>query len=437
MIKKIILAVLLCQFTFAQEILNLKDRATLIEKIQKDRLDNLLPELMSKNGIDMWIIITREYNEDPIIKTLLPPTWLNARRRTILVFSFDESTKKTESVAISRYNFGKNIKSIWDKEKNPNQMLALKDYINKVNPKKIGLNYSENFALIDGISKSDYELFYSSISNDIKQRIVSAENLGIQWIETRTKLEKEIYKDLVSITQNIINEAFSNKVIEPGKTTTDDVVWWMREKVLELKLKTWFHPTVDVQRNEQSDLYAFDGKSKYDIIQSGDLVHCDFGISYLTLNTDCQQIAYVLKSDEKEAPEFLTKALKDANKLQDILTSEFELDKTGNEILLNSLKIAKEKGLDPQIYTHPLGTFGHSAGTTIGMWDSQEGVPIKGDDLMKYNTVYAIELNNKSFIKDWNKEVRIMLEEAGLFEENGFKYINGRQEEIILINSHK
>jgi Xaa-Pro aminopeptidase len=437
MIKKIILAVLLCQFTFAQEILNLKDRATLIEKIQKDRLDNLLPELMSKNGIDMWIIITREYNEDPIIKTLLPPTWLNARRRTILVFSFDESTKKTESVAISRYNFGKNIKSIWDKEKNPNQMLALKDYIDKVNPKKIGLNYSENFALIDGISKSDYELFYSSISNDIKQRIVSAENLGIQWIETRTKLEKEIYKDLVRITQNIINEAFSNKVIKPGKTTTDDVVWWMREKVLELKLQTWFHPTVDVQRNEQSDLYAFDGKSKYDIIQPGDLVHCDFGISYLTLNTDCQQIAYVLKSDEKEAPEFLTKALKDANKLQDILTSEFELDKTGNEILLNSLKIAKEKGLDPQIYTHPLGTFGHSAGTTIGMWDSQEGVPIKGDVLMKYNTVYAIELNNKSFIKDWNKEVRIMLEEAGLFEENGFKYINGRQEEIILINSHK
>ena len=437
MIKKIILAVLLCQFTFAQEILNLKDRATLIEKIQKDRLYNLLPELMSKNGIDMWIIITREYNEDPIIKTLLPPTWLNARRRTILIFSFDESTKKTESVAISRYNFGKNIKSIWDKEKNPNQMLALKDYIDKVNPKKIGLNYSDNFALIDGISKSDYELFYSSISNDIKQRIVSAENLGIQWIETRTKLEKEIYKDLVSITQNIINEAFSNKVIEPGKTTTDDVVWWMREKVLELKLKTWFHPTVDVQRNEQSDLYAFDGKSKYDIIQPGDLVHCDFGISYLTLNTDCQQIAYVLKSDEKEAPEFLTKALKDANKLQDILTSEFELDKTGNEILLNSLKIAKDNGLDPQIYTHPLGTFGHSAGTTIGMWDSQEGVPIKGDVLMKYNTVYAIELNNKSFIKDWNKEVRIMLEEAGLFEENGFKYINGRQEEIILINSDK
>jgi hypothetical protein len=435
MIKKIIFAIFLCQFTYSQQVLDLKDRAILIEKIQKDRLDNLLPDLMSKNEIDMWIIITREYNEDPIIKTLLPPTWLNARRRTILVFSHNKLTNKTESVAISRYNFGNNIKSIWNKEKTPNQLMALKEYIKTKNPKNIGLNYSENFPLVDGISKSDYELFYNSMSPEIKKKIVSAENLGIQWIETRTKLEKEIYKDLVSITQNIINEAFSNKVIKPGKTTTDDVVWWMREKVLELKLKTWFHPTVDVQRNEQSDLYAFDGKSKYDIIQPGDLVHCDFGISYLTLNTDCQQIAYVLKSDEKEAPKFLIKALKDANKLQDILTSEFELDKSGNEILLNSLKIAKEKGLDPQIYTHPLGTFGHSAGTTIGMWDSQNGVPIKGDVLMKYNTVYAIELNNKSFISEWNKEVRIMLEEAGLFDQNGFKYINGRQKEFLLINS--
>ena len=435
MIKKIILAIFLCQFTYSQQVLDLKDRAILIEKIQKDRLDNLLPKLMSKNEIDMWIIITREYNEDPIIKTLLPPTWLNARRRTILVFSYNELTNKTESVAISRYNFGNNIKSIWDKEETPNQLMALKEYINTKNPKTIGLNYSENFPLVDGISKSDYELFYNSMSAEIKKNIVSAENLGIQWIETRTELEKKIYKDLVRITQNIINEAFSNKVIKPGLTTTDDVVWWMREKVLELKLKTWFHPTVDVQRNKKSDLYAFDGKSKYDIIQPGDLVHCDFGISYLTLNTDCQQIAYVLKPNEKQAPLFLKNALKDANKLQDILTGEFMLNKTGNEILSNSLRIAKENGLDPQIYTHPLGTFGHSAGTTIGMWDSQNGVPIKGDVLMKYNTVYAIELNNKSFIKEWNKEVRIMLEEAGLFDQNGFKYINGRQKELLLINS--
>ena len=431
MIKNIIFLLLISQFTFSQNILDLKNRASLIKDIQKDRIENLLPKLMKETGIDMWVIITREYNEDPIIKTLLPPTWLNARRRTILVFYYDNN--KIESAAISRYNFGENIPSIWDKEKTPNQFEALYNYILKKNPKKIGLNFSENFSLVDGISKTDFDLFYNNATTEIQNKIVSAEKLGIRWIETRTEKEKKIYTQLISITHNIIKEAFSTNVIKPGITTTDDVVWWMRERVLELNLKTWFHPTIDVQRNKESDLYDFDGKSKYDIIQPGDLVHCDFGITYLTLNTDCQQIAYVLKNDEEDAPEFLSNALKEANRLQDIFTNQFGLNKTGNEILKTSLSLAIKEGLNPQIYTHPLGTFGHSAGTTLGMWDSQKGVPFNGDIPMSFDTVYAIELNNKTYIEDWKKEIRIMLEEAGVFEKNGFRYVNGRQKKIILI----
>ena len=433
MIKNILFSILFFQFTFSQNILDLKNRASTIKEIQKDRIENLLPNLMNETGIDMWVIITREYNEDPIIKTLLPPTWLNARRRTILVFNYDYKTNKVESAAISRYNFGENIPSIWNKEKTPNQFEALYNYISKKRPNKIGLNFSENFALVDGISKTDFDLFYNNAPVNIKNKVVSAEKLGIRWIETRTEIEKNIYSQLVKITHNIIKEAFSTNVIVPGKTTTDDVVWWMREKVLDLNLKTWFHPTIDVQRNKKSHLYAFDGKSKYDIIQPGDLVHCDFGITYLTLNTDCQQIAYVLKTGEEKAPDFLSNALKEANRVQDIFTNQFELYKTGNEILKTSLNLAIKEGLNPQIYTHPLGTFGHSAGTTLGMWDSQEEVPFTGDVPMNYDTVYAIELNNLTYIEDWNKDVRIMLEEAGLFEENGFRYVNGRQENIILI----
>ena len=421
------------QFSFSQNIIELKNRATIIKEIQKDRIENLLPALMKETEIDMWIIITREYNEDPIIKTFLPPTWLNSRRRTILAFYHNPISDKVEAAAISRYNFGENIPSIWNKEKTPNQFEALYNYISEKAPNKIGLNFSENFALIDGISKTDFDLFYNNAPKKMQKKIVSAEKLGIRWIETRTNKEKTIYNQLVSITHNIIKEAFSTNVIIPGKTTTDDVVWWMREKVLSLKLKTWFHPTIDVQRNEESDLYAFDGKSKYDIIQPGDLVHCDFGISYLTLNTDCQQIAYVLKPKEKNAPKFLTDALKDANRVQDIFTDQFALNKTGNEILKSSLSLAKKEGLNTQIYTHPLGTFGHSAGTTLGMWDSQDGVPFKGDVKMNFDTVYAIELNNKTYLKEWGKEIRIMLEEAGIFEKNGFRYVNGRQEKIILI----
>ena len=421
----------------AQDILDLKDRARVIEEIQKDRFDNLLPQLMEETGIDMWVIITREYNEDPVIKTLLPPTWLNARRRTILAFHYDKKSKKLEKVAIARYSFGKNIPSIWNKEEEPNQMKALAKFIEEKNPEKIGLNYSDHFALADGIVKTDYELFLNNLPSKLSKRVVSAEELAIRWIETRTKKEMIIYDQLVEITHGIINEAFSTKVITPGVTTTDDVVWWMREKVKKLGLKTWFHPTIDVQRNEISDLYSFDGESKFDIILPGDLIHCDFGITYLTLNTDCQELAYVLKPNETEAPDYLVKALVEGNRVQDIFTDLFEYKKTGNQILKEALEQGRNEGFRPQIYTHPLGTFGHSAGTTLGMWDSQGGVPFTGDFPMNYNTVYAIELNTKVFIKEWNKDIRIMLEEAGVFEETGFRYVNGRQTELILVGSKR
>ena len=421
----------------AQDILSLKERARVIEEIQKDRFDNLLPRLMDETGIDMWVIITREYNEDPVIKTLLPPTWLNARRRTILAFHYDKKSKDLEKVAIARYSFGKNIPSIWNKEEEPNQMKALAKFIEEKNPEKIGLNYSDHFALADGIVKTDYELFLDNLPSKLSKKVVSAEELAIRWIETRTEKEMIIYDQLVEITHGIINEAFSTNVITPGVTTTDDVVWWMREKVKKLGLKTWFHPTIDVQRNENSDLYAFDGESKFDIILPGDLIHCDFGISYLTLNTDCQELAYVLKPNETEAPEYLVKALDEGNRVQDIFTDLFEYKKTGNQILKEALEQGKNEGLRPQIYTHPLGTFGHSAGTTLGMWDSQGGVPFTGDFPMNYNTVYAIELNTKVFIEEWNKDIRVMLEEAGVFEKTGFRYVNGRQTELILVGSKR
>ena len=422
---------------YAQDILPLKERAEFINKLQKERLNKLLPQLMEKTGIDMWVLIAREYNEDPILKTMLPPTWLNARRTTILVFSLDSKTKKFESVAISRYAFGKNIPSIWDKEKQPNQWKALNNYIVSKNPEKIGLNISSYESLADGLSKYHYDQLYNVLSPKFRKKITSAEGLAIAWIETRTDLEMTVFSQLVEISSSIIREAFSTKVITPGVTSTDDVVWWMREKVLSLGLDTWFHPTVDVQRKDNSDLYAFDNKSKFDIILPGDLLHCDFGISYLTLNTDTQELAYVLKPGETNAPDFLINAFEEGTRIQDIFTNNFEQGLTGNEILKKSLAQGKSEGLRPSIYTHPLGTYGHSAGTTMGMWDSQGGVPFTGDYPLQYNTAYAIELNTTVYIEEWEKDIRIMLEVPGFFGENGFRYINGRLKEFLLVGSNQ
>ena len=435
--KKIIIIIFLISSSMFGQILNEKERANKINEILKYRFENILPQLMDKTDIDMWILISREYNEDPVLKTMLPAEWLNARRRTILVFYRNKGKNSLDKLAVARYNFGENIISAWDKEKQPDQWERLNEIIDERNPVRIGLNFSKYFNIADGLDKTDYEEFMSNISELNRKKIVSAQKLATAWIETRTDAEMDIYREIVTITKEIIYEAFSMNVIKIGKTTTTDLEWWMRQKVTDLGLETWFHPSVDIQRKSQDSgdhLRSFSNRPSENIIQKGDLLHCDFGITYLRLNSDCQQMAYILKDDETDVPEFLKNAFTDANKLQDILTSNFIQGDSGNKILLNSLREAKDQNLRPSIYTHPLGSYGHSSGPTIGMWDSQGGVKGNGDYPLNYNTVYAIELNNTSFIKEWGLDIRIMLEEAGFYGVNGFKYVNGRQTKIKIVN---
>ncbi|MEM8999618.1 MAG: M24 family metallopeptidase [Bacteroidota bacterium] len=423
---------------FSQHILPESERARVVDEILSERFNILLPKLMDKTEIDMWILISREYNEDPVLKTMLPSTWLNARRRTILVFYRDNKKNSIDKLAVARYNVGKNITSAWDKEKEPNQWNRLNQLIAARNPLKIGLNFSKDHNIADGLDKTDYEELMKNLPKKFHSRVVSAEQLAVGWIETRTEREMVIYEQLVNITHTIIAEAFSEKVITPGITTTTEVEWWMRQKVTDLGLETWFHPTVDVQRSSEaivSHLYSFSDRPDDMVIQPGDLLHCDFGITYLRLNTDCQELAYVLKPNETTVPKFLKEALKEGNQVQDFLTTNMVQGKTGNEILAKSLQDAKAAGLRPAIYTHPLGLYGHSAGTTIGMWDAQGGV--MKDDGENYplnpNTVYAIELNTTVHIPQWKRDIRIMLEEAGFFGAQGFRYVNGRQTDFLLV----
>jgi Xaa-Pro aminopeptidase len=422
----------------SQHILPEKERAQIVDEILSERFDLLLPQLMDDTGFDMWIVISREYNEDPVLRTMLPATWLNARRRTILVFYRDSAKKTIEKLAVARYNVGKNIVSAWDKEKEPDQWKRLIELIEMRDPAKIGINYSADHNIADGLDKTDYDEFMQYLPAKYQQRVGSAEQLAVRWIETRTEREMIIYNQLVSITHNIIKEAFSEAVITPGITTTSEVEWWMRQKVTDLGLDTWFHPTVDIQRSKEalvSHLYSFSGRPEDMVILPGDLLHCDFGITYLRLNTDCQELAYVLRSKETAPPKFLVDALKKGNRVQDFLTNNMKKGLTGNQILSTALAEAKTAGLQPAIYTHPLGLYGHSAGTTIGMWDAQGGV--MKDDGENYplhpNTVYAIELNTTVNIPEWQRDIRIMLEEAGFFGPEGFRYINGRQTELLLI----
>ena len=441
--KKPILFLLLVLFaslanaqTEIPKILSMKERSTVIDRLLEDKIQTVLPELMRREGFDMWVVISREYNEDPVIKTLLPSTWLAARRRTVLIMYDQGGDKGIETLAVARYNVGSSFKSAWDKEKQPDQWARVAEIINERNPRKIGINKSEHFGLADGIVATDLAGFKAALGKKYSDRVYSAEKLALGWLETRTAAEMTLYPQICRIGHAIIKEAFSDEVIQPGVTTTDDVVWWMREKMRELKLQAWFHPTVDVQRADpgsKEHLRSFSGRPETNVIMPGDLLHCDIGFTYLRLNTDQQQLAYVLRPGETDVPDYLKKAMAIGNRLQDIFTDNFKEGRTGNEVLKLSREAAIAEGIIPSIYSHPIGYHGHGAGTTLGMWDSQGGVPVKGDYPLHLNTAYSIELNATVNIKEWGKDIRIMLEEEAHFDETGVWYLDGRQEKIILL----
>lgn len=421
----------------APAILPLRDRAALEDALLEERFEKLLPDLMRRNGIAMWLIIAREYNEDPVAKTMLPATWLGARRRTIMLFTDMGPGKGVEKLAVARYDIGKQLKGAWEPEQEPNQWKKLATLIAERNPKNIGLNYSPTFAHADGLTKAEYDSLLYYLPTAQKRKITTAEQLAVDWLQTRTERELELYEQISRLGHDIIAEGFSEKVIVPGKTTTEDVVWWYREKIAERKLDAWFHPTVDIQRANPGagdSQRSFSQRPDEEVIQPGDLLHVDLGITYLGLNTDVQQLAYVLKPGETQAPAYLKRALATGNRLQDILTSTFQEGKTGNQVLKEALAKAQQENIDATIYSHPIGYHGHGAGPAIGMWDQQQGVQGTGDYPLRYNTAYAIELNAKVTLPEWNnKEIRVMLEEQAVFTPSGVFYIDGRQKELLLI----
>lgn len=414
-------------------VLSMRERARVIDEMLEDRLRTVVPMLMRREGIDLWIIAAREYNEDPVIETMLPSTWLAARRRTVLALHDNGDT--VEGFAVARYAVGSLFKAAWNPEEQPDQWQALADLISDKDPRRIGIDVSETFALGDGLTHSEHEGLMAALSPALRDRVVSADRLAIGWLETRTDAEMSVYPHIVRIARTIIREGFSDGVITPGVTTTDDVVWWYRQRIRDLGLITWFHPSVSVQRAETGGRDGdFSSRPDAAIIQRGDLLHVDFGIKYLRLNTDTQQHAYVLRPGETDAPEGLRAALAVGNRLQDILTGQFVAGRSGNEILSGALTQARAEGIRPSIYTHPIGFHGHAAGPTIGLWDQQGGVPGRGDYPLYPNTAHSIELNATVSIPEWdNKDVRIMLEEDAFFDGTDVWYIDPRQEQMYLI----
>ena len=413
---------------FVNETPPLREQAAIRDSWLKTRLESIIPELLKRESIDLWIVICREYNEDPVLMSLLPATSLSARRRTILLFA--RVGAEVERLTLSRYGYEGYYEGVW-KPDEEEQFECLARIVRERDPERIGINMSPTFAFGDGVSRTEFQLVRDALGEPYARRLVSAENLCVGWLERRIPDEIMAYPRLVETGHQIIARAFSTAVIHPGVTTTDDVVWWMRQTMQDAGLSAWFQPTIDIQAPDQS--YQ-DSDNPRKTIMPGDLLHCDMGFHYLGLATDQQQHAYVLRPGEREAPAGLAAALRDGNRLQDIHLEEMRVGRSGNEVLSAILDRAESEGIRAQVYTHPLGVHGHAAGPLVGLWDRQDGVPGVGDYPLYDDTVYSVELNVTKSIAEWDgQDARIMLEEDAVLTGGEMRWLDGRQEGFYLI----
>jgi Xaa-Pro aminopeptidase len=393
-------------------------------------METVLPALMRKHGVDMWIIPMREYNEDPVFSSIVAPTTFAARRRTIYVFVDRGPEAGAERLALGGSSQGgvytavrsqRAVSGSWLAANRAEigedeQWLVLKDVIEQRKPARIAVNVSRGWAFADGLSAGEYETMRETLGEPWTSRLVRVEGLAIDFIASRLPDEERAYERLQRLVWALIDTAFSSRVITPGVTRTSDVVWWFRQRVNDLGLTSWFHPSVTVQRRGATA----EQLGEDPVIQRGDLLHCDVGLVALGLATDTQHMGYVLHVGETEAPAGLRQVLSASNRLQDIVMQELRVGRTGNDILKASLDEMRRAGLDGRVYTHPIGVHGHGAGPLIGRWDNQEGLPGRGDHRVIPGMWFSIELQAAAAVSEWaGQRVWSAQEEDAIISQDG------------------
>ena len=410
------------------KVLTHRQQAVLVKGFIEKRFETLLPRLMREAGIDMWVIVSREYNDDPVFRSMAPLTTYSSRRRTILVFVDPGEGKAVERLSVGRFDYDGLFKVV--PTHNDAQWEGLRKLVAEKNPKVIGINTSEAFNHADGITANEKDNLLKALGPEFAPRVKSAEKLAVSWLDIKLPEEADIYRHVMRSARQIIREAFSNEVIVPGVTTTEDVVWWMRQRVAEMGHGGWFHPSITIARKGFPSGVPANERT----IQRGDLLHTDFGIVYAGFSTDTQHHAYVLLPGETDAPQGLKDGLKAANRLQDLTMQFAKVGGTGNQALAAARKQAIAEGLVPSIYCHPIGYHGHGAGSPIGMTDYQEGVPVRGDYPLNADSWHSIELNATHKVKEWGDQpVRFALEEDAFLFATGWQWVVGRQTEFYLI----
>jgi len=430
---------------------SLEEQAALQQDWLKKRLDTFLPALMRSHGFDMWVVPMREYMEDPIFKAIVSPETFAARRRTIYVF-FDKCAATGAPVAtacIERLALGgttqggvfetrasnrptsgapgNRMAELWGAE----QWELLKQVVEDRQPKVIGINRSTVFAFSDGLTSGEFEGMRDALGAAWAAKFKNAEALPLELIALRLPDEEVFFEKMNAHVWSLTQTMFSEKVIVPGVTRTSDLVWWFRQRVNDQGLGTWFQPSVSVQRKGVTG--AALGADP--VIERGDVLHCDVGITVARLNTDTQHNAYVLREGETDAPAGIKAALRNANIMQDFFMEEVRPGRTGNETLKTILERMKGAGLNGTMYSHPVGLHGHGAGPLIGLWDMQGGVAGRGDAKVVPSMWYSVEHQVTTRVDEWDGQpVRMAQEEDMIISADGkVRWAHKRQDRLHIV----
>jgi Xaa-Pro dipeptidase len=443
LLLQVILALLMVSFSvFAQnradepipampKLLSQREQMDVREAWLQKRLGTLLLPMMKRHGIDMWIVVNEEFKSDPVTEHIVPPTPVVGRRD---LFIFIDRGERIERVAMVRYdeerlaNHYKVVMPARDKLGD-----ELKKLVDERNPKTIALNFGGTRGQQAGLSHDAYRFLAETLGPENEKKFVSSANLLTEFFDTRLPEELEHYRSAVLATDVITRRAFSNEVIKPGKTTVGDVRWWMMQQVNDLGLGIWFQPDLRIQRQQvqtgTTGQFLSTAKES-EIIQPGDLIHVDFGLIYMGLNTDWQKHAYVLKPGESNAPAGLKAALKNTNGLQDILFSIARAGMTGTEVYEKTMAEAKRQGIEAMIYSHPIGTHGHGLGPSIDFRGNIGG----GANKILPGSYESIELNTSTIVPEWNNQkVTLMAEDDAVMTDRGYEFIRPRQTELYII----
>lgn len=423
--------------TDAPSLLTVRQRAAFVNGVTRQRLDRLLPEMMRQAGFDMWIIACNEDALDPVFETMMPyANWCPITQ--ILVLFDGGPAGGVERLNVSRTDtqgFFRNVwdAAAWDAEAGESQWACLGRVVRERDPRRIGINVGEVQWAAGALSAVLKERVVSALGPDLAARLASAEPLATLWLETLLDEEVEIMERAAAVSRSLIAEMFSSRVVTPGVTTVDDLRFFYWQKAADLGLGLAFYPFISIRSRDPEVLARF-GKEDA-VLRPGDFIHCDVGVKYMRWNSDHQEVAYVLKPGETDAPEPLRRLMAEANRLQDVYCGEFKTGLTGNEILGNVLARARALGIPgPKVYSHSLGYCLHEPGPLIGLPWEQVDNPGRGEVRLVPMSCFTAEMSVSAPVPEWGgRDVRMPLEQDIVFTGSAVHFLAGRQTAFHLI----